>query len=1181
MKTLRLVWRCQILLAAMVGSPSLAGAATSLILSLVRADAPDKPVSSAEHGSVVPYSRYHGPVTTWAFGLGVDGKQFFDERDAQGKVVERRTQLELQLVDGEHTVEPIGYKFRVGGGKVESLSPELTAAGNRLQLRLFPVKFVTPAADGPQTPVRVRIAAERGELFHSPPATYAAPLVVYLPAAPTGGYSTNLSDQLLLISEQGASWAEPVGKPPAKSAIKLPAELSASADRFTVHVPTVHVTAVLLLDKPANMLAAQLAAREEATQNIDFEPKLGNWDPRARLTAHGTLSYSQAGWTILSGVPEWKLTAAEQAAFRHHVFFVDRPMFSAPDGKEKERVLHVALGNDSVTPGERVPARWHWIGQKGLEPAAEKTLVAFWQQAPTLADDAANWQPLEVAAGEPGYATLVMPAAARRPAEPGCVGLADGPTAKPNDRLLSELPLIVPGAPRAAENAAAPLPKPIVLGKPVAESRVPSANRQGVFLDPQNISAVDISPDGKFIGLTTMAFRNDRNFWLLSDDGQILWGRHVDPWAPFQAAVLPDGKTSAVGLAYSRFTDPSPTIAVVQSEKSDETALTDAFWNMGWLRYGSGDWRTGWPASLVGDVMVRAGGSLFTVCSQEGGRRFAADGKSQNYPLSYQRPYRMASSADGHVLAFGYLTPDASTLDEKTRSRMRLPPAMLTARDALTSAELWAVAARHLNSAGCTAARSGRRFSRAGGRVQYQAAGGNWCLFRAPASVALNGDGSMVAVAEYGGWVRVKGQRGIGSWNPDNQVFYCPRQRGKLRLFDARGAALAEAEFPAEGLFEVHLDRQGETVWCAPQAWFARGLAGKSWLPADPAASTVYAFDLARQSWRAACQFPDAVSDLAVAPDGRQVLVSCWDGKAYLLGSDGQVQAEVEVGDAARVAWSADGRFAVIGTQRGEVWSLDARGQVGWHTALPISPAPAVTEPAKPVFADVPIYSVGRVGTEHAYVGDMWLIKTDQGALMVDGGASSGIPITWQRMRAAGVEPDQLRYILLSHSHGDHGGSLYLWRTAGAKTVAPESAALTMNWLMPTWTDYSIWVPTPIDVPLPLKRVGDEAEVTLCGLKIKAIFVPGHSFDSVVYVMDFGGKRVAFTGDIGFEGESHILHRTWGDATKAQGVVQVIRDKVLPLKPDHVLTGHTPYPKGTEFLQSLVERTEAALTKSP
>ncbi len=1149
-------------------------------MSLVRAAAPDQSVATAAVGSAVPYSRYRGPVTTWASGLSVDGKQPFDIRDAQGRIVERRTQLDLDLDDGEHVVEPVGYKFRVAGGKAESLSPEIRALGNRLSLRLFAVTFTSPPADGPLSPVRVRIATPGGELYQSAPATYPTTLTVYLPASPSDGYTTNLTDRRLIVAEGGVSWSAADGKSPAEHPPGSSEPPTVSADGFTVVAPIVRVTAVLLLDKPASTLALQLSAHEEATQNIDFEPKLGNWDPRARFTAHGTLSFSQAGWTLMTGLHEWKLSPVDESKFRHHVFLIDRPMFHAPDGKDKERVLHVALGTDVVAAGERVPVSWRWIGQKGLEPAPEKTLVAFWQQAPSLADDSLGWRPLEVISGEPEKATLVMPAALAPGRAWLRIGLANGAAAKPDVRLLAELPLIVRDQAPATETASLPAGgEPIVIGKPAAKSRVPGAYRQGVFLEPQNISAVDISPDGKFVAAATMAFRHDRNFWLLSDEGKILWGRHVDPWAPFQAAVLSEGKTCALGLAYSRFTDPSPTISVFQGEKTDETPLVDQFWDMGWLRYGSGDWRTGWPASLVGDLMVRAGDSLFTVSSHDGARRFTADGTSQNYPILYQRPFRMAASGDGHVLAFGYLSPETSTLDEKTRSRLRLPPALLTARDALTSAELWAVPADTTAPPVARPPEAADDFPElaADFNIKPQAT----VPYRAPLSVALNGDGSTSAVAEYGGWLRVKGERGIGSWNPDHQVFYSPRQRGRLRLFGTRGDILAETDFPADGLFDVQLDSKGDTVWCAPQAWFARGLAGRSWLPTDPAADSIFAFDLVSKSWRSAWQFPDAVSDLAVAPDGKQVLVSCWDGKVYLLNSDGQLQADVDVGDAARVKWSSDGRYAVIGTQRGEVWSLDARGQVRWHMALPVAPLPPVAEPAKPVFADVPIYSVGRVGSEHAYVGDMWLIKTDQGALMVDGGASSGIPLTWQRMRAAGVEPDQLRYILLSHSHGDHGGSLYLWRTAGAKTVAPESAALTMNWLMPTWSDYSIWVPTPIDVPLPLKRVGDEAEVTLCGLKIKAIFVPGHSFDSVIYVMDFGAKRVAFTGDIGFEGESHILHRTWGDLLKAQAVTQVIRDKVLPLKPDHVLTGHTPYPNGTQFLQSLVERTEAAMKKSP
>src|SRR5262249_53326050 len=159
------------------------------------------------------------------------------------------------------------------------------------------------------------------------------------------------------------------------------------------------------------------------------------------------------------------------------------------------------------------------------------------------------------------------------------------------------------------------------------------------------------------------------------------------------------------------------------------------------------------------------------------------------------------------------------------------------------------------------------------------------------------------------------------------------------------------------------------------RSWTRRSRTGTAaWLPADPGASTVFVYDLRRKAWTDAWRFPDAVSDLGVHPDGDRALVSCWDGKAYLIGRDGTVQAEANVGEAARLRWSADGRFAVLGTEAGEVVGVDAAGKVRWKTALPTTAVAPLKEPLQPVFEGVPIYSVGRVGPEHAYVGDIWLI---------------------------------------------------------------------------------------------------------------------------------------------------------------------------------------------------------------
>jgi glyoxylase-like metal-dependent hydrolase (beta-lactamase superfamily II) len=718
------------------------------------------------------------------------------------------------------------------------------------------------------------------------------------------------------------------------------------------------------------------------------------------------------------------------------------------------------------------------------------------------------------------------------------------------------------------------------------------------------VSAIDISDDGKSVGITTMAFRHDRNFWFLSAEGKVLWGRYVQPWAPFQAAVLspltlpspptggegkpinpspPTGREGGVrgafgvGLAYSRVTDPSPTVSLFQGEKNTDTALVDAIWDMGWLRYGHGDWRTGWPASFIGDLIVRADGSLFTIFSNDGAWRMASDGRREKYPLRYQRPFRMTASGDGQVLAFGYLVPDVSRLEEKTRQRLRLPPALVTVSKALTSAQVWSVAPMKDARPVVQPPEPANEFPDMAEDFNMKSMA--LVPFRVAASAALNGDGSKTAITEYGGWLRVKRERGIGSWNPYHPVPFCPRQRGWLRIFGTSGQELTRAELPAEGLFEVRMNRQGTTLWCLPMSWFARGLAGRPWLPADADAQTVHLFDSQRKAWTDTWQFPDAVSDLDIHPDGQRALVSCWDGTTYLVGRDGATQEQVVVGQPARVRWSADGRFAILGTQAGEVVSLDARGKVRWKTALPVTDVPPLKEPLRPVVEGIPIYSVGRVGTEHAYVGDIWLIKTKEGGILVDTGGTSGIPTTWQRLKAAGVDPKEVRYVLLSHSHGDHAGAAYLWRTQGAKVVAPATAAFTVTWLMPTWSDYSIWVPSRIDRPLPLKRAGDEAEITLDGLRIKAIFVPGHSFDLVLYTMEFNGKRVLFTGDLGFEGASNILHRCWGDREKALVVTKVVRTQVLPLKPDHVFTGHGPRPHGTAFLEDLLKRTEQALAK--
>src|SRR5262249_62304119 len=89
---------------------------------------------------------------------------------------------------------------------------------------------------------------------------------------------------------------------------------------------------------------------------------------------------------------------------------------------------------------------------------------------------------------------------------------------------------------------------------------VPPVIARGRSLAPQAISAVDVSSDGKFITVGTMAFSHDANLWQFAPDGTVIAQRHFPPWAPMQVATLNGGRALAVRLAYSRVTSPDPTI---------------------------------------------------------------------------------------------------------------------------------------------------------------------------------------------------------------------------------------------------------------------------------------------------------------------------------------------------------------------------------------------------------------------------------------------------------------------------------------------------------------------------------------------------------------------------------------------------------------------------------------------
>src|SRR5499426_4082694 len=68
--------------------------------------------------------------------------------------------------------------------------------------------------------------------------------------------------------------------------------------------------------------------------------------------------------------------------------------------------------------------------------------------------------------------------------------------------------------------------RPVAVTEAVSSSHVPEPAAQGRFLAPQAISCVDVSADGKFITVGTMAFSHDSNVWQFAPDGTVLARLH-------------------------------------------------------------------------------------------------------------------------------------------------------------------------------------------------------------------------------------------------------------------------------------------------------------------------------------------------------------------------------------------------------------------------------------------------------------------------------------------------------------------------------------------------------------------------------------------------------------------------------------------------------------------------------
>jgi len=689
------------------------------------------------------------------------------------------------------------------------------------------------------------------------------------------------------------------------------------------------------------------------------------------------------------------------------------------------------------------------------------------------------------------------------------------------------------------------------IGGPPARSLVPAWDARGLGPLPwQGVSCAAMTADGRYVAVGTMAPPGDPHVFLLGPGGELVGQyRAGERWIE-AVAVGEQGAFVAACCATPAGTSGDRPVLKVFAKKELErvsTAASDALPQETMFHYG--DHSNHLPQAF------RAAADRLVIASSQRLLWLSPGLKESGQPIVDKNP------SAGQVAGYGKMPPGAlSAFATNGRGRAVVGLAVngserredlknLVVVEAGRAEPLWRrpvldeVAVPPEAEAGVY-----------GPGVPPHEDLPAW----APLAVAIDPSGRLVASADYAG------QKRVFRGSPRDYAVRFPPSRPTISVYDAEGKLVRR--FPPEKFAEpfwcdLAFTPDGKKLLAFAHNWTSRGLGGQGILPADDDARLLYALDIPTGNVEA-IEFADALSGVAVAGDGK-VVVGCWNRRVYLLDAKLQpirgLEQGIEVGSASLVQASREGsRFLTAGTD-GVVRMFDGQGRPLWQTDLNAAARPgnkpwtrnqrlrAIAEgekgrPASGVWQ--------RPGVRaHSDLGNQFIVEAPEGLLLIDPNAGLSIEHTWAAMEGSGLDPRKVKYVLLTHEHGDHAPGAYLWRIlTGAQVVASPEMAYQLRRHMPEGSGYGFHPPQPVDV-----LVDKDQELTLAGLTLNVVRLPGHTYGSLGYLFERGGRRYAALGDLIMPG-GRLGY--WGSLDFSAADVLASLRKLQRLAPDVILGGH-------------------------
>ncbi|QSI33879.1 MBL fold metallo-hydrolase [Variovorax sp. RKNM96] len=248
-------------------------------------------------------------------------------------------------------------------------------------------------------------------------------------------------------------------------------------------------------------------------------------------------------------------------------------------------------------------------------------------------------------------------------------------------------------------------------------------------------------------------------------------------------------------------------------------------------------------------------------------------------------------------------------------------------------------------------------------------------------------------------------------------------------------------------------------------------------------------------------------------------------------------------------------------------------------------PAPAAQPPQAELdkglraLIDKPAPPPGKTFDNLYFVGadwvSAWAIKTSDGIILIDAlnNQMEAAALIEGGMRRLGLDPAQIKYVVVTHGHGDHyGGAPYLAQKYRARVVMSEA-----DWTM---TETKLEFATPVWGAPPKRGAGDLSvkdgdRLVLGDTTVTLYITPGHTMGTISPVFDVtsnGQKhRAMLWGGTAFNfGKNVPRLGSYIDATRRMGTVAEAQ------KIDVLVSNHSGYDGSQGKLAALKQQPAGA-----